>query len=70
MNPLKPWLGALALAGASALAAPPADLPYAWKPVAIVGGGFRSNYFLRIATSDNPDGTGRHCPIDATQRSA
>lgn len=40
MNPLKPWLGALALAGASALAAPPADVPYAWKPVAIVGGGF------------------------------
>lgn len=40
MNPLKPWLGALALAGASALAAPPADMPYAWKPVAIVGGGF------------------------------
>ncbi len=40
MNPLKPWLGALALAGASALAAPPADVPYAWKPVAIAGGGF------------------------------
>lgn len=40
MNPLKPWLSALALAGASALAAAPADAPYAWKPVAIVGGGF------------------------------
>ncbi|MDR7270057.1 photosystem II stability/assembly factor-like uncharacterized protein [Pelomonas saccharophila] len=41
MNPIKPWLGALALAAASVvLAAPPADVPYAWKPVAIVGGGF------------------------------
>lgn len=41
MNPLKPWLGALALAAASvAAAATPADVPYAWKPVAIIGGGF------------------------------
>ncbi|MGM9485447.1 exo-alpha-sialidase [Roseateles sp. NT4] len=41
MNPIKPWLVALALAAASmAVAAPPADVPYAWKPVAIVGGGF------------------------------
>ncbi|MFG6489886.1 hypothetical protein ACG04R_24635 [Roseateles sp. BYS78W] len=46
MNPIKPLLGALlgaqlALTGASVGAAPqPADAPYAWKPVAIVGGGF------------------------------
>ena len=40
MNRLTPWLGALALAGASALAAAPTDVPYGWKPVAIVGGGF------------------------------
>lgn len=40
MTPFKPWLGALALAAASALAAPPADAPYPWKPVAIGGGGF------------------------------
>ncbi|HEY1132122.1 MAG TPA: hypothetical protein VGF12_22135 [Roseateles sp.] len=40
MNPIKPLLGALLLAGASTQAAPPADLPYHWRPVAIVGGGF------------------------------
>lgn len=40
MNLIKPWLGALALAGATAWAAPAGDVPYAWKPVAIVGGGF------------------------------
>lgn len=42
MNPIKPLLGALlALAGVQAGAAsPPADAPYRWRPVAIVGGGF------------------------------
>ncbi|WP_200946667.1 MULTISPECIES: hypothetical protein [unclassified Roseateles] len=42
MNPIKPLLGAalLALASASAQAAPPAHAPYHWRPVAIVGGGF------------------------------
>lgn len=40
MNLIKPLLGALLLAGAHALAAPPADVPYHWRPVAIVGGGF------------------------------
>ena len=40
MTRITPWLGALALAGASALAAPPTDLPYTFKSVAIVGGGF------------------------------
>jgi hypothetical protein len=46
MNPIKPLLGALlgaqlALTGATATAAPQsADAPYAWRPVAIVGGGF------------------------------
>jgi photosystem II stability/assembly factor-like uncharacterized protein len=50
MNRLTPWLGALALAGATAFAASPAALPatlpaalpHAWHPVAIVGGGFVS----------------------------
>lgn len=43
MNPIKPLLGALLLAGACvqlAQAAPPTATPYAWRPVAIVGGGF------------------------------
>lgn len=40
MTLIKPLLGALALTGAAALAAPPADLPHTWRPVAIVGGGF------------------------------
>ena len=40
MNLIKPWLGALVLAAASVLAAPPADVPYHWRPVAIGGGGF------------------------------
>ena len=40
MTLIKPLLGALLLAGAGALAATPADVPYTWRPVAIVGGGF------------------------------
>ena len=40
MTLIKPLLGALLLAGAGALAAPPAEVPYTWRPVAIVGGGF------------------------------
>lgn len=43
MNPIKPLLGALLLAGAAAQSAPPpqpSQLPYAWRSVAIVGGGF------------------------------
>ncbi|MFT7776725.1 WD40/YVTN/BNR-like repeat-containing protein [Roseateles sp.] len=40
MKTIKPLLGALLLAGASTQAAPPVDLPYHWRPVAIVGGGF------------------------------
>jgi hypothetical protein len=40
MKLIKPLLGALVLTSASALAAPRADLPYTWRSVAIVGGGF------------------------------
>lgn len=40
MNPIKPLLAGLLLAGATAQAAPPADAPYTWRSVAIVGGGF------------------------------
>lgn len=40
MNLIKPLLGAWLLAGAGAQAAPAADVPYHWRPVAIVGGGF------------------------------
>jgi hypothetical protein len=40
MNPIKPLLGALLLAGAAAHSAPPQDAPYRWREVAIVGGGF------------------------------
>jgi hypothetical protein len=40
MNPIKPILGALLLAGAAAQAEPPQDAPYNWRPVAIGGGGF------------------------------
>ncbi|WP_082567750.1 galactose oxidase [Pelomonas sp. Root1217] len=40
MNPIKPLLGALLLAAATAQAAPPADVSYNWRPVAIGGGGF------------------------------
>ncbi|MBI3346772.1 MAG: exo-alpha-sialidase [Burkholderiales bacterium] len=40
MNPIKPLLAGLLLAGAAAQAASPADLPYAWRAVAIGGGGF------------------------------
>ncbi len=53
MNPFKPLLGALlgaqlALA-ATAPAGPPPDAVYAWKPVAIVGGGFVSGFALHPA---------------------
>ena len=41
MKAIKPLLGALlALVAASTPAAPATDVPYAWRPVAIVGGGF------------------------------
>ncbi len=52
MNPIKPLRGALlaALAGASlAATAAPADLPYAWRSVAIVGGGFVDGFAFQPA---------------------
>ncbi len=55
MNPIKPLRGALlaalaALAGASlAATTPPADLPYAWRSVAIVGGGFVDGFAFQPA---------------------
>lgn len=49
MNPIKPLLGALLLASACTQAAPPANLPYAWKPVAIVGGGFVDGFAFQPA---------------------
>jgi len=50
MNPIKPLLGALLLAGATAaLAAPPKDAPYRWREVAIVGGGFVDGFAFQPA---------------------
>lgn len=49
MNPIKPLLGALLLAGATAQAAPPKDAPYQWRPVAIVGGGFVDGFAFQPA---------------------
>ena len=53
MNPIKPLLGALlgahlALAAAAA-AAPQPDAAYAWRPVAIVGGGFVDGFAFQPA---------------------
>jgi len=42
LQPLLPLLGALLLTGTGACAAPPATMPYHWRPVQIVGGGFVS----------------------------
>lgn len=52
MNSLKPLLGVLLLAGASAQisqAAPPADVAYQWRPVEIVGGGFVDGFAFQPA---------------------
>ncbi|RZJ07087.1 MAG: cellulase, partial [Rubrivivax sp.] len=49
MNPIKPLLGALLLAGASAQSAPPQDAPYRWREVAIVGGGFVDGFAFQAA---------------------
>ncbi len=52
MNSIKPLLGALLLAGACAQvaqAAPPANLPYQWRSVAIVGGGFVDGFAFQPA---------------------
>lgn len=49
MNPIKPLLGALLLAGAAAQAAPPKDAPYRWREVAIVGGGFVDGFAFQPA---------------------
>ncbi|MFG6432814.1 WD40/YVTN/BNR-like repeat-containing protein [Roseateles sp. LYH14W] len=49
MNAIKPLLGALLLAGATAQAAPPKDAPYRWREVAIVGGGFVDGFAFQPA---------------------
>lgn len=49
MTLIKPLLGALLLVGAAAQAAPTADAPYAWHPVAIVGGGFVDGFAFQPA---------------------
>lgn len=49
MNPVKPLLGALLLAAATTQAAPPKDVPYRWREVAIVGGGFVDGFAFQPA---------------------
>jgi len=49
MNAIKPLLGTLLLAAATAQAAPPKDAPYRWREVAIVGGGFVDGFAFQPA---------------------
>lgn len=49
MNPFKHLLGTLLLAGASIQASPTADVAYAWRPVAIGGGGFVDGFAFQPA---------------------